>query len=62
MVNNLFILELVHNIKENGLLNPMIVRKKDKRYIEQYIIKAIIEYNKQNIIEDDNVIVKDFIF
>ena len=36
--------------------------KRDKRYIEQYIIKAIIEYSKQNTEEADNVIVQDLIF
>lgn len=45
---------------ENVLPNN--IKKRDKRYIEQYIIKAIIEYNKQNIIKDDNVIVQDLIF
>lgn len=28
---------------------PYEIKKRDKRYIEQYVIKAIIEYNKQNI-------------
>jgi len=41
---------------------PYEIKKRDKRYIEQYIIKAIIEYNKQNTNEEDNVIVQDLIF
>ena len=41
---------------------PYEIKKRDKRYIEQYIIKAIIEYNKQNITEEDNIIVQDLIF
>lgn len=45
---------------ENVLPNE--IKKRDKRYIEQYIIKAILEYNKLNITEDDNVIVQDLIF
>lgn len=45
---------------ENVLPNN--IKKRDKRYIEQYIIKAIIEYSKQNIEEADNVIVQDLIF
>lgn len=45
---------------ENVLPNN--IKKRDKRYIEQYIIKAIIEYNKQNTEEADNVIVQDLIF
>ena len=45
---------------ENVLPNE--IKKRDKRYIEQYIIKAILEYNKLNIAEDDNVIVQDLIF
>jgi len=45
---------------ENVLPNN--IKKRDKRYIEQYIIKAIIEYSKQNIEEVDNVIVQDLIF
>ena len=38
------------------------IKKRDKRYIEQYVIKAIIEYNKQNITEEDNIIIQDLIF
>lgn len=45
---------------ENVLPNN--IKKRDKRYIEQYIIKAIIEYSKQNTEEADNVIVQDLIF
>lgn len=45
---------------ENVLPNN--IKKRDKRYIEQYIIKAIIEYSKQNTEEVDNVIVQDLIF
>ena len=45
---------------ENVLPNN--IKKRDKRYIEQYIIKAIIEYSKQNPEEADNVIVQDLIF
>src|SRR5699024_824431 len=41
---------------ENVLTNN--IKKRDKRYIEQYIIKAIIEYSKQNTEEADNVIVQ----
>ena len=44
---------------ENVLPNN--IKKRDKRYIEQYIIKAIIEYSKQNTEEADNVIVQDLI-
>ena len=45
---------------ENVLPNN--IKKRDKRYIEQYIIKAIIEYSKQNTEEVDNIIVQDLIF
>ena len=45
---------------ENVLPNN--IKKRDKRYIEQYIIKAIIEYSKQNTEEADNVMVQDLIF
>ena len=41
---------------------PYKIKKRDKRYIEQYVIKAIIEYNKQNITEEDNIIIQDLIF
>lgn len=36
--------------------------KGDKRYIEQYIIKTIIEYNKLNVKGEDNIIIQDMIF
>jgi len=45
---------------ENVLPNE--IKKRDKRYIEQYIIKAILEYNKLNVVEDDNIIIQDLIF
>lgn len=51
--------ELITSIRENGLLNPLIVRRKEngrfemisghrRRYIEQYIIEAIQNYNKKS--------------
>lgn len=45
---------------DNALPNK--IKNRDKRYIEQYIINAILEYNKKNIDEEDNLIVKDLIF
>lgn len=45
---------------ENAL--PSEIKQRDKRYIEQYIINAIKEYNKSNKDDEDNVIVQDLIF
>lgn len=41
---------------------PYDLLKRDKRYIEQYIINAIKEYNKSNKGDEDNVILQDLIF
>ena len=34
---------------------PTELLKRDKRYIERYIIKAIIEYKKMKIVEEDEL-------
>lgn len=34
---------------------PTELLKRDKRYIERYIIKAIIEYKKKKIVEEDEL-------
>ena len=41
---------------------PLEIKQRDKRYVEQYIINAIIEYNKLNKNEEENIIVQDLIF
>ena len=38
------------------------IKQRDKRYVEQYIINAIMEYNKLNKSEEENIIVQDLIF
>lgn len=45
---------------ENVLLSE--IKQRDKRYVEQYIINAIMEYNKLNKSEEENIIVQDLIF
>lgn len=44
---------------ENALLPE--IKQRDKRYVEQYIIYAIMEYNKLNKNEEENIIVQDII-
>lgn len=41
---------------------PSNIKKRDKRYIEEYIIRAILEYNKLEQKDDDNIIIQDLIF
>ena len=41
---------------------PPEIKQRDKRYVEQYIINAIMEYNKLNKNEEENIIVQDLIF
>ena len=41
---------------------PPEIKQRDKRYVEQYIINAIMEYNKLNKSEEENIIVQDLIF
>lgn len=41
---------------------PSDIKKRDKRYIEEYIIRAILEYNKLEQKDDDNIIIQDLVF
>ena len=41
---------------------PPEIKQRDKRYVEQYIINAIMEYNNLNKNEEENIIVQDLIF
>ena len=41
---------------------PPEIKQRDKRYVEQYIINAIMEYNKLNKSEEENIIVQDLVF
>lgn len=41
---------------------PPEIKQRDKRYVEQYIINAIMKYNKLNKNEEENIIVQDLIF
>ena len=41
---------------------PSDIKKRDKRYIEEYIIRAILEYNKFEQKDDDNIIIQDLVF
>ncbi len=41
---------------------PPEIKQRDKRYVEQYIINVIMEYNKLNKNEEENIIVQDLIF
>ena len=41
---------------------PSDIKKRDKRYIEEYIIRAILEYNKLEQKDDNNIIIQDLVF
>ena len=41
---------------------PPEIKQRDKRYVEQYIINAIMKYDKLNKNEEENIIVQDLIF
>lgn len=50
------------NKEKIGNVLPPEIKQRDKRYVEQYIINAIMKYNKLNKNEEENIIVQDLIF